>query len=331
MSIKDLLAHSALTSKLIEDLTRSNMLVNFGTTMKVGDLTMTVGKKLGQGDLCDLYEVAYETPADPSAGGGSRFDRILDESDGSSTKGFLKYATDVLDNDLVEHEGEMLTRLYPPTAKDEKFFRYLPRPLAVFHLALGGKNHAATLLPFLDNYVSVAEVLAAYPTGLPSWEDAVWILNRVMEGVGFAHQKDIVHGAITPEHVMLLPSIHGGKLIDWSYSTTCDDKSDARVRAMVRSREDYCAPEILDRQRVNPATDMYSIGKLGMALMGGDTKSLVMPTTVPTHVQVFLRDCVDQVRSNRPANAWDAREDFEKIVLSIVGKRKFRPLVMPTK
>lgn len=332
MSVKATLSFSARLARVTAELLKDfKMPLELHKEMKVGDLTFTLQSKWGQGDLCDLYEVTYETPQEAHDPGGSRFDRILNEEDGSSTRGFLKVSTDYLDNDLVEHEGEMLRRLYPRNAKEEKFFRYLPKPLGVFNLSLDKQLHACVLLPFLENYVSVSEVLTAYPTGLPSWEDAVWMLNRVMEGVGFVHTNSIVHGAIIPEHVMLLPSIHGAKLIDWSYSTTCDDRSEARVRAMVRSRGEYSAPEILSRERVNPSTDMFSIGKLGIALLGGDTRTLVMPTSVPMPVQNFLVECVDSVRSKRPRNAWDARDDFEKIVVSIVGKRKFRPFVMPTK
>jgi hypothetical protein len=56
-----------------------------------------------------------------------------------------------------------------------------------------------------------------------------------------------------------------------------------------------------------------------------------MPDTVPGRVQDFFKGCLDPDPAKRPQNAWDAHESFEKVLETVVGKRKYRPFPMPQK
>lgn len=296
------------------------------------NVTVHAGDKLTEGDLCELYRCTWDEPEKKgSLPVGDRFDKILDgdefDDPNNGVQGVMKVVLDPLDDDLVENEWNMLTKLFPEKEKDEKFFRYLPKPIATGQLTKGGRRF--NVVQWLERYVSLAQVLDAYPKGLPNWEDAVWMLNRVLEGIGFVHTKQIVHGALVPEHCMVHPTGHGAKLIDWSYSTSFEDRSEARVKAMVRARADFYPPEIPGRERVSPATDLYFVGKLGIALMGGDVKTDTMPTEVPATVQSFMKDLVNPSRTMRPQDAWDVREEFDKVVIAIVGKRRYRKFEMP--
>lgn len=317
-------------ARVQRDLERLQMAkaVKFNTTMVVDETTIVIGTKLGDGDICELWNVTYDTPAGVHEVGGSRFDKILEDDDGSSTRGVLKHAADPGDEDLVENEAKILTQLYPKTAKDEKFYRYLPRPLATFQASAGPRLMQMVLLPFLENYNSIAEVLAAFPDGI-DWQDATWMFNRLLEGLGFMHKQNVAHGAILPPHVMIHAAGHGAKLIDFSYATAFDDRSEARVRAMVKAYQDYYPPEVLRRERVSGATDVFMAAKVFTALVGGDVKTGAMPDRVPPTVRAFIGECMHESRTMRPANAWDARDTWEEIVLAIVGKRRFRKFEMP--
>lgn len=333
MSIAALLQREAEIDKLMAKLMTPTKPVEFATTMKVGDLTLKVGKVLKYGDICDLYPCTYEfPPGDLVHAGGDRFDKILedDEFDEFGHQGILKFATDPFDDDLVRNEAEALSKIYPPKAKDEKFYRYLPKLITSFKVNQYLRERTANLLPFLDNYVSLADVIQAYPTGVPHWEDAVWMVNRALEGIGFVHSKNWVHASLIPEHVMIHPRTHGAKLIDWSYATEIGDKAEGRVRAMVRSRLDYMAPEVRYSERVTASVDIFAIAKLGIQLLGGNVATNEMPATVPATVQKFFKAHAEATRRDRPVGgAWDARDDFEDIVVAITGPRKFRPFKMP--
>ncbi len=74
-----------------------------------------------------------------------------------------------------------------------------------------------TIFPLLIDYVPMSEVIAAYPKGL-DFRDVAWMYKRLLSGLGFVAEMGVVHGAILPSHVLVHPTGHGAKIIDWSYS-----------------------------------------------------------------------------------------------------------------
>lgn len=299
------------------------------TTITVGKRKITVRERFAQGDLCDLYHCTYDdlTPPTHDVAGGTRFDRILEDDDGFDIQGVLKVATDVLDNDLVENEAKTLNHLFPPTEKDEKFYRYLPRLVESFQVRTSPKEiRQANLLVFLEGYLSLADIFAAYPKGI-DFRDFVWMFKRALVGIGFAHQQEVIHGAMLPSHILVHPVGHGAKIIDWSYAVRGDD----RVRAVSRTYADFYPPEVFAKQTPKSTTDIFMIAKCAVALLGGDVKTNAMPDAVPKEIQAFLIDCLHPAASNRPSNAWDLHEEFDKLLLKLVGKPKYRPFTMPTR
>jgi len=236
----------------------------------------------------------------------------------------VKVTRNVGDNDLVEHEAGILAGLYPDGTADEKFYRYLPRLIA--SIVWEGKR--VNIFPWYDGFVSLEDVRRAYPEGL-DFRDMVWMFKRLLVGIGFAHTKDIVHGAILPPHVMIFPPNHGAKIVDWSYAVSNASLKNSRVGAMSRTFRPFYAPEILDRQPPTPATDIYMAAKCAVALIGGDVTTLVMPDAVPPEVQGFLRRCIREQPGLRPQNAWDLHDEFAHLLQSLVGPPTFRPFRMP--
>jgi serine/threonine protein kinase len=155
----------------------------------------TVGPRVFTGDLADLHSSTY--------------------ANGTGDKAVvLKIARDAKDNDLLENEISVLNYLYPPTAKEEKFLRYLPKILDTARLP--DKRHV-TVFPLYDGYVSMADIIASYPNGI-DFRDMAWMYKRLLSAVGFAHEMGVVHGAILPSHVLVHPTGHGAKIVDWSYA-----------------------------------------------------------------------------------------------------------------
>lgn len=154
----------------------------------------TVGQKLHEGDLADIYAAT--------------------NANGSGDKPVvLKIGRDRRDNDLLENEVSVLNYLYPPKQKDEKFYRYLPRLIDTAQI----DHRQVTVFPLMEGYISCTEVIAAYPKGI-DFRDMVWMYKRLLGGLGFVHEMGVVHGAIIPPHVLVHPTAHGAKIIDWSYS-----------------------------------------------------------------------------------------------------------------
>lgn len=287
-------------------------------TLDLAPRGLSIRGKVFEGDLCDFYDATHTMPPEAASAGNPRswYDRLLDDED-IKTHVVVKVPKKVTDIDLVENEIKVLQAMYPATAKDEKMYRYLPRPMEVLRLDLGRTvSRPALVLPFMDGYVSMADVIKAYPDGI-DFRDMVWMFKRLLVAIGFAHHLGYVHGAVIPTHVLVHPIGHGAKLIDWSYAVPLNQ----RVRAMSAAYEESYAPEILDRKDVTGAADVYMAAKCATALLGKQD--------APKPVLDFLGECMDPLPNMRRANAWDLHEAFDQILLDVVGKPKYRKFEMP--
>jgi Putative peptidoglycan binding domain/Protein kinase domain len=278
--------------------------------------SVTVERLLTRGDLADLYVGTMEGIA-PVRVARTRYDRII-EDEGPTV--VVKIATRAADNDLLERECFTLEKIVPEGTADEKFYRYFPRCL----LAGNVTGLAANVFPYAAGYVSLADVLRAYPGGL-DFRDVVWMFKRTLAGLGFAHRRGFVHGAILPEHVLIHPTNHGAKLVDWCYAVP----TGRRGVAYVASRRDYYAPEVLQKVGLGPSTDIFMAASCAVALLGGNPATGEMPDAVPGPVRDFLTTCRSLEFAPRPQDAWDAHEAFDKVLFDLVGKPAYRPLTMP--
>jgi serine/threonine protein kinase len=149
-------------------------------------------KLVQSGDVADIYASSYE-PGEPTV--------------------VVKTAREAEDNDLIENEATIIGELYPSRAKDEGFYRYLPRLLDTFVTS----KRRVNVFPYFKEYVTLEDILKAYPAGI-DYRDAAWMYKRLLVGIGFAHLQGVVHGAIVPSHVLVHPIGHGAKIVAWSYA-----------------------------------------------------------------------------------------------------------------
>jgi len=274
-----------------------------------------------RGEICDFYSCSFfeESTHKPA---GTAWERILEDDEGTEYRSYLKVATAPSDSDLVENEAKILTHLYPTDAKDEAFYRYFPRLLGSFQLRARGITRQANILAVAEGYVSFADILKAYPDGI-DFRDAVWMYRRLLEGLGFVHSRGVVHGAILPCHVLIHPQTHGAKIIDWSYAV----QGQHPIRAMSAAHLAFYAPEVRARRNATSVIDIYMAAKCFIALVGGDVAKNEMPASVPAEIKEFFARCLADLR---PHDAWDLYDQFDELLRRVVGKRKYRPFVMPT-
>lgn len=280
------------------------------TIIQVRNKKYILGRIISEGDIADVY-------------GGTIQD------DPKNVELAFKLVRSVADNDLMDREAEILKELYPKDQADEQFYRYLPKLLDNFRLrGTSGSMRAVNLFPRALGFYSLAQILREYPNGL-DFRDVVWMFKRLLVAIGFAHEQGFVHGAVVPAHVLVHPIQHGAKLVDWHYSVTTDDGD--RVPAISKSWKVFYAPEILAKEQVRPATDIYMAAKCAVALLGGDADSGKMPDTVPSFIQSFLTSCLVRSPARRPDDAWKLHEEFDELLKRTVGKPKYRALAMPAK
>ena len=296
--------------------------------IKSGDKTITFDmlEPFIEGDLCRLHPCTVKIPAPEPHKAATAWDKILDDGEiagDSEVPGLIKIANSTADEDLTEREGNILAHMFPIEAKDEKFYRYLPRQLARFDL----NGRSAKLLVFLTDYITLGDILTAYPKGI-DYRDLAWMLKRTLEGLGFVQRKGVVHGALLPPHIMVHGTGHGAKLIDWCYAVRLDERRS--IPAYVFDYAPYYPPEVLAKKLPTTATDIFMVAKCCVALLGGNVATNEMPEVVPREVQAMLQKCLREKPSERPQDAWDLHDEFDTILLKLVGKPTYRPFAMPS-
>ncbi|GAB4211522.1 MAG: hypothetical protein OHK0022_46100 [Roseiflexaceae bacterium] len=253
------------------------------------------------GDLCDLY------PAD--AGGR----RVL-----------LKVVRSPRNNDLIQAEARALRLINKELAGQQVRAHFPTLVEQVLITDTAGVDHHTNVLCAEEQYVTLEQVLRAYPAGL-DLRDAAWMFNRILAALGVAHGLGLVHGAVLPSHVLIRPSDHNGMLIDWCYSVPAGQPL---LAVSPPYAGDY-PPEVTARQPATFATDLYMAALCLVRLLGGDPAGQQLPPSVPRPVQTLLRACLLPAPQRRFGDAWELYDQFQEILKQLYGKRSFRHFQMP--
>lgn len=268
--------------------------------------TYTVVKPLNGGDICDVYLVKYP-------------------QDGVMLRGIMKVARSGRDNDLVDHEMSVLTRLHGDDRIGELRSRVFPTPVEAFNVsAPKAAARRAEVLSVVGGY-TMADIMRAYPHGLDP-RDAIWMWKRALMVLGFAHANKIVHGAVLPQHILITPTDHGAALLDWSYAT---DAKVLRVPAISPAYRHYYAPEILEKREPRDSTDLYMLAKCVVDLTGGDAKTNHINDSLPKQMRAWLRACLLPGCGQRVLDAWQLHHEIDKTLTAMFGPRKFRTFTVP--
>jgi hypothetical protein len=253
------------------------------------------------GDLCDLFPV---------------------EADGQQV--LLKVARQPRNNDLLAAEAQTLRQI--ERALEGQLVR-AHFPTLVEHFLLpdtAGVRRHTNVLRAARGFVSLAEVLRAYPHGLPA-PDAAWMFNRVLAALGVVHNLGMVHGAVTPAHILIRPADHNGMLVDWCYSVPVGEP----LKAISRPYAADYPPEVAAKQAATPATDLYLAARCMVRLLGGDGDPQSLPAGVPKPIRALLRSCLLASPQRRAGDTWQLFDDFHEILGRLYGPPVFRPFQMP--
>lgn len=253
-----------------------------------------------QGDLADLY---------PALADGA--DAVL-----------LKVTRHPRNNDLLSAEARALLRIDRELA-GQRIREHFPRLRESFVLKDGsGVQRVTNVLRHERDFVSLAEIVAAYPRGIDA-ADAAWMFNRILTALANTHHLGLVHGAVIPSHILIRPGDHNGMLIDWCYSV----EKGAAIKAISPTYAALYPPEVTAKQPASPATDIYLAASTLSLLLGGRGEQL--PPTVPKQIRALLRACLIPAPSRRINDAWQLFDDFREILGQLYGPPKFRPFQMP--
>lgn len=210
-----------------------------------------------------------------------------------------------------------LTR--PAAGVDDRLARRLPQPIGLDALP-GAPDRVVAVYGWQPGFVhTLAEVIAAYPSGLDP-RAVAWVVKRLLELLSYAHGQGVVHGAIWPAHVLVHPRAHGAMLVGWSSAVP----SGERLVAFSQANRAQYPSGVVSGGPVSPRTDLMMVGQLAIALAGGPgwlSRAGALPGDVG-------RVLVDASRGGY-SDAWALREALDAAILRAFGPPSYNPIRMP--
>ncbi len=195
-----------------------------------------------------------------------------------------------------------------------------------------------------DNYCMVMEYVEGVTlkqlisnTGPLPEQKAVWVLNQLLEAVGYAHKKGIIHRDIKPSNI-LLTNDNTVKILDFGIAKILQDKGLTKTGTKMGTIY-YMSPEQIKAVKdIDKRTDIYSIGVTLYEMLSGrvpfnvDTDSdfeimneivtgeIKDPRKIYPHISDWLVEIlfasVEKDRTKRIQNT----DEFTKRLLSKEGK-----------
>lgn len=257
--------------------------------------------------------------------------------DGGGLGYVLKVARHPDDNDLLRAEREALTmlnkRIVPPVRSG------VPTLLDSFQVAdATGWQREVNVLERFDGFLTVQEVKAAMSPGRVKPETLVWMFKRMLVLLEWTHHYGYVHGAILPPHVLFYPDNdehrsdskklhpdprderkHSVRLVGWGNSVEYGKRT--RLSAWEPAWKDFYAPELLAKESVSPASDIFMAAKLLMHL---DTSyGLAGP------LFEVLKKCLQKDPSRRYQKVDEVYRDWVEAASSTFGVSKWVEFEVP--
>lgn len=218
---------------------------------------------------------------------------------------YLKLAIDEADNDLIQTEFNILTAV-----------RHQSLPYVEHKITINGCN--AIIMREVKG-ITMDELMEEYPQGVPA-EHVCWMIERLLSVTGYLHSNFIVHENIKPENIIINKETHNVSLVGLSFAIQDANKDDAKYQII---NDDYTAPEVSKTARVMPKSDIYSIGKIAIKLLGGNVSNNGMPINVDARVRKFFRNMVTDDRSN---DAWELWSKLINLRNEVYGTERFKTL-----
>lgn len=216
----------------------------------------------------------------------------------------LKVCIDESDNDLLKIEFDTLDTISHPSL-----------PIVREYIKVNG---CSGIIMDERKGVNLSNIIEKNPNGIDA-EIVAWMLERLFSVVGYLHSNKIVHGNIIPENIVVTPENHNVSLMGFSFHIPDAQNEDKKYQIF---NDDYSDPMIKKGIKVNPKTDIYSIGKIMIKLLGGNLSNNGLPIKIDSRVRTFIRKLVSDynVRSD---DAWGLWDEWRKIRLEVYGKPHF--------
>lgn len=263
-----------------------------GRNIEVGGVTYAVGEQLHVGEHSAIYKGRMPI-------------------DGGSAGVVIRVANTRADNPFLFNEIRMVDILHQ---QDVGYWRSVPFMLGRFE---AGGRIGIIYRYFEGLTLTSIRTDPLHKDGLDQ-RHVVWVMDRMLGLLGYIHKIGLIHGCIEPERIRVRPHNHNVMLTGWSHAVYKPAITGERILPVNGTFE---APEIRDSGKVGPWTDIYSLGKTLIWLIGGDPNTDEMPDTVEPKLKRFLQSFVRKSRKARPQDAWKLYEAQNRLKDSLWERR----------
>ena len=276
--------------------------LNTSRSFEVGSNRYYIGSKLSQKDQRSSYQGFVE-----------RQGEILGEVR-------IEISESLESNYLIEREVRNIHQLHKIEVPQ---WKHLPYALDSFRS--GGRSAIARRL---IAGVSLSEIRknSLYVQGVDQ-KHVVWILDRLLSCLGYVHSQGMVHCGLSTGNIFVTPESHNCTISGWQYGVVKPAVSEEKTDASDFVEPGWSlAPEVFENAELGPWTDIYSVGKLMIWLLGGDPDTDDVPEEVQWPIRDFLLKMVRKSVFSRPSDAWQLHREQNAIKDSL-WERKFVPFV----
>lgn len=255
----------------------------------------------GSGELCEWYRATQQLSGSTA-----------------SQPVILKIAREAQHYDWLQHEANILRLLQLEVTP---YSKHLPQVIDQFRM---GNQAPALVFPEYEGY-TLTQLRQPFPNGIEP-RHLLWILRRCLSVLGYAHSKGILHGNITPDHILIRPQDHNVWLLDWCYAVNRPKETGQRFRVV---HPLYSGPEVAEGSPPLPASDIYALGQVMIEAAGGELASQSIPHSVPERLRRLLQFMVKSSAMQRPSDAWKLYQELDSIRQELFGKHQFVEFIVP--
>lgn len=237
-----------------------------------------------------------------------------------TVRGIINIARTPADNDIMKNEASVLKRFSKDTKPGATHFaQMLPRLIDTATIDDNGTwRHANVFEKPNSEYVTLAEVMV-YKQLHP--KDMAWIWRRLLDILGYAHAFDIIHGAVTPDNILIgLGDVHQVILTNWQSSI----ERGGIITLAYGKYKQYYPKEVVEKTIASRSTDIYMSARVMQEAMGDWLHK------APS-IKGFLLSCCMPSINSRTKDAWEVRRQFKDLIVTLWGAREYRPLYLEEK